>query len=88
MTDSKQAAAAAAGPSCSGEAAVSVRERAAGAALARFGLIGKHCLITGATKGIGRAIADELCSLGAQVRVAYMRQSGGRRLLCVPSSSS
>lgn len=37
------------------------------AALQRFGFVGKKVLVTGATKGIGRAIAEELGALGARV---------------------
>lgn len=36
-------------------------------ALKRFGLLNKKCLVTGGTKGIGAAIVEELCGLGAQV---------------------
>jgi NAD(P)-dependent dehydrogenase (short-subunit alcohol dehydrogenase family) len=46
-------------------------EAAAQHALSRYGLVGKKCLVTGATKGIGRAIVEEYCALGAEVtRVA------------------
>lgn len=36
-------------------------------ALSRYGLQGKRCLITGATKGIGKAVVEEFCALGAEV---------------------
>ena len=36
----------------------------------RWTLAGKHALVTGGTKGIGCAIAEELCALGAEVFVA------------------
>ncbi|GLC40630.1 hypothetical protein PLESTB_000038400 [Pleodorina starrii] len=38
-------------------------------ALARFGLTGRTALVTGATRGIGRAIVDELGKLGTKVYV-------------------
>eukprot|EP00878_Enallax_costatus_P020392 GHUV01021552.1.p1 GENE.GHUV01021552.1~~GHUV01021552.1.p1 ORF type:complete len:121 (+),score=30.81 GHUV01021552.1:186-548(+) len=37
------------------------------AAAARYGLSGKACLVTGGTKGIGRAVVEEMCALGAKV---------------------
>ncbi len=36
-------------------------------ALARFGLVGSNALVTGGSRGIGRAICTELASLGARV---------------------
>ncbi|PNW72109.1 hypothetical protein CHLRE_16g682100v5 [Chlamydomonas reinhardtii] len=38
-------------------------------ALRRFGLVGRTCLVTGATRGIGKAIVEELGKLGAKIFV-------------------
>ena len=42
-------------------------------------LTGKACLVTGGSRGIGRAIALELGRRGASVAVGYRQQRGGRR---------
>ena len=41
-------------------------------------LTGKACLVTGGSRGIGRAIALELGRHGASVAVGYRQQRGGR----------
>lgn len=43
-------------------------DSAAQYALQRFGLQGKKCLVTGGSKGIGAAIVEHYCRLGAEVR--------------------
>ena len=44
-------------------------------------LTGKSCLVTGGSRGIGRAIALELGRNGASVAVGYLPDESGRCLL-------
>lgn len=41
----------------------------------RFGLSGRTCLITGGTRGIGRAVAEEYCKLGARVFICSRNEA-------------
>lgn len=43
-------------------------------AAARFGLEGRCVLVTGGTKGIGKAVVEEFCSLGADVYTCARNQ--------------
>ncbi len=45
----------------------------------KFSLKGKTCLVTGAGRGIGRAIALTLGEAGADVAITYSRSGGGCR---------
>src|SRR5258707_148096 len=42
-------------------------------------LVGKTALVTGASRGLGRAIAQELASLGAIVAINYARNEAAAR---------
>lgn len=49
----------------------------------RWSLTGKKALITGATKGIGKAIAEEFLSLGAEITIVARNSEGINNLLQV-----
>jgi tropinone reductase I len=42
----------------------------------RWQLSGRRAVVTGASKGIGRAVAEELCALGAEVLIAARDAAG------------
>jgi 3-oxoacyl-[acyl-carrier protein] reductase len=48
----------------------------------RFSLDGKTALITGASSGIGAAVADVMASMGARVAVGYHNNEAGARAVC------
>jgi Tropinone reductase 1 len=45
----------------------------------RWSLEGRRAVVTGATKGIGRAVVGELCGLGAEVLLVARDEAGVRR---------
>lgn len=47
-----------------------------------LGLNGKNCLVTGASRGIGKAIALHLGSLGANVAITYASSQGPAEQVC------
>lgn len=59
-------------------------------ALARFGLTDLRCLVTGATKGLGAAVVEELAALGAKARTSLQYSLHHaifwRRCLCAPAT--
>jgi NAD(P)-dependent dehydrogenase (short-subunit alcohol dehydrogenase family) len=48
----------------------------------RFGLAGRRALVTGASRGIGRAIARAFASAGARVALASRKQDGVAAVAC------
>ncbi|HEX3357586.1 MAG TPA: SDR family oxidoreductase [Tepidisphaeraceae bacterium] len=47
----------------------------------QFGLAGKRALVTGAARGIGRAIAEALCAAGAEVCIHFNKSEGEAKKL-------
>jgi len=54
----------------------------------KWRLDGKKCLVTGASRGIGRAAADELASLGAEVISVSRTYSGSGGMKCDVTSEA